>query len=293
MHHNGSLSRRRFVYAALGAASAVPLCAEEPKPQAPGYNTMTDEQEIELGRKAAAEIEKELKLTFIEDRSVRDYASKLLFVISRTSRRPNLPYSVKVVNTDEVNAFALPGGFVYLNRGLMEWARTESELVGVLSHEVGHVVGRHGANSVSRGRAADSLLSEASQILLGDDLPAQVLKQVGGPAAALALLKYSRTQEFEADLLGYYNMQRAGSAPQGMVELFQHFGEARGGGDSLFAILSSHPAPSEREAQIRDEMKRFPFKEGLVRNTDTFRAVQAKLKNMAPAPKPERRSSAN
>jgi predicted Zn-dependent protease len=287
MRHMTSVSRRSFVSTALGIAGVVRARAEEPKPETPAYNRMTDEQEIDFGREAAADIEKELKLQFIEDRAVCEYASALLSSVARTSRRPKLPYSVKLINSKQVNAFALPGGYIYLYRGLMEWARSESELVAVLSHEVGHVVGRHGANAISRATAADSLLSEASRILFGDDLPAKILKQVGGPAALLALLKYSRTQEFEADLLGYYNMQRAGSSPRGMTELFAHFGEDESAADPWLTILSSHPAPSERESQIRTELKKFPPREGLVHNSASFRATQAALKKL-PAARPEK-----
>jgi beta-barrel assembly-enhancing protease len=279
------VSRRSLVSAAFGLAGVFQLKAEEPNPQAPGYNRMTDEQEIELGRKAAGEIEKELKLQFIEDNAVCEYAGKLLESIAKTSRRPKLPYSIKVINGKDINAFALPGGFLYMYRGLMEWARSEQELAAVLGHEVGHVVGRHGANTVARATAADSLLSEASRILLGDELPATILKQIGGPAAFLALLKYSRAQEFEADLLGYYNLQRAEISSQGVLDLFQHFSEGGSALDSWFAVGSSHPAPSERAAQIRQEMAKYPPKTISNPNSDRFRAMQAALKKIPAAPK--------
>ena len=98
-------------------------------------------------------------------------------------------------------------------------------------------------------------------MLLGDDLPARLSKQVGGPVALIALLKYSRTDELQADLLGFYNLQRAGWDPNGMVDLFKHFGER--GVESLMAIIESHPAPADRELQITNELKKFPAKSGL------------------------------
>jgi predicted Zn-dependent protease len=216
-------SRRSFVTAALTLLSAARAAAEEPSVEIPSYNKMTGQQEISLGREIAQGIEKEKNLKFVETRAVRNYVDEVFQKIVKTSRRPHLPYSIKIVDTKEINAFALPGGFVYLNRGLMEWARSESEMVATLSHEVGHVAGHHGANVASRDSTVDSFLTEASEVLFGDDLPAHLLKQAGGPVAFLAIMKYSRTQELEADLLGFYNMQRAGWDPEGMIQLFHHF----------------------------------------------------------------------
>ena len=102
---------------------------------------------------------------------------------------------------------------------------------------------------------ADSLVSEASRILLGDDMPARMLKQVGGPVAFLALMKYSRKAEIEADLLAYYHVQRGGWNPSGMVDLFAHLGERPPNlTDAFGSFASSHPTPAEREAQIKAEM---------------------------------------
>jgi len=255
--------------------------ADEPKIEVPAYNTISDQQEIALGREAAAGIEKEKKLSFVTMPAVQEYVSTLGRKLATTSRRPGIPYSFKVVDTMEVNAFALPGGFVYVNRGLIEWARTESELAAVLGHEIGHVVGRHGANNVSRMSTADSLVSEASRVLLGDDTPARMLKQIGGPVAFLALLKYSRTAELEADLLAYYHVQRGGWNSTGMVDLFAHLGErAPTLADAFGSFASSHPPPSEREAQIKAEMAKFPPKSGLVRSSEAFAAAQAALKQL-------------
>ena len=282
MHH--IYSRRHLIAAALGLSSATRATAEEPKVEIPSYNTMSDADEVALGRTVAEGIEKEKKLTFIEVPAIRDYASRTFSRMVRTCARPGLPYSIKVVDTAEINAFSLPGGFVYLNRGLMEWARSDSEIAAVLGHEVGHVAGRHGANTISRMSMTNSLLSEASRVLFGDDLPARILKQVGGPMAFLALMKYSRTQEFEADLFGFYNMQRSGWSPQGMVELFRHFGEDSSAVDPLFLITSSHPLPADREAQILEELKTAPPRPGLTHDSDGYHAMQAAFKRLPPPP---------
>ena len=258
MNSHSHFSRRNFLAASLGLAGSVRAFADEPRVQIPPYNKLTDEQEIKLGREAAAGIEKEKGLRFVENGAIHGYAEEMFHKIVKTCRRPNLPYSIKIVDTEEINAFALPGGFVYLNRGLMEWVHSESELAATLSHEVGHVAGRHGANAISRATTVDSLLTEASNVFFGGDAAARLLEQVGGPVALLAMLKFSREQELEADLFGFYNMQRAGWNPSGMVELFRRFGEQENILDPLFTITSDHPASFERESQVVTEMRRFP-----------------------------------
>jgi predicted Zn-dependent protease len=282
-----STTRRHALLSLLGLA-ALPLAADEPKPVTPAYNNMTDEQEISLGRECCKEIEKQEKLKIIENSSLQDYVNHVFQKVVKTSRRPHLPYSIKIVDTTQVNAFSLPGGFVYLNRGLMEFAQNEAEMMGVLAHEVGHVVGRHGANNICRERSADSLMSEASRILLGDDTPAQLLKQLGGPVAALALLKYSREQESEADLLGFYNVQRAGWTPEGMITFFKRLDTSPGEMQSVLAFGSDHPASAERAERLRAETRDFPPAGNLALTSDGFRAMQAHLKKMAPVPKPTR-----
>jgi len=178
-----------LVTSLFAVAVVAVLSAQEPRLEVPPYNTMTDDQEIALGREAAAAIEAEQHLTFVEVPAVRTYVSSLVEQLARASQRPRMPYSIKVVDTPDINAFALPGGFLYVNRGLMEWARNESELAAALSHEISHVVGRHGANNISRMLVADSLLFEASRVLTGGETPARLLKQLGGPVAFLAAMK--------------------------------------------------------------------------------------------------------
>lgn len=272
------------VIAALAAASSGPMLAEEPKVVVPRYNTMTDAQEVALGAEVAAAIEKENKLAFVDVPVVQSYLTRLVTRLAAQSRRPELHYTVRVVDTADINAFSLPGGYLYVNRGLIEWARNESELAAVVSHEIGHVVGRHSANKFSRVNTVDSLLSEASRVLLGDDTPARIVRQVGGPVAFLALQKYSRTDELQADLLGYYNLQRAGWSAEGMASLFRHLGEQTSTLDSLTSITQSHPPPADREQQITAEMRAFPPKSGLALDSAEFTAVQGQLRK---PPKPK------
>jgi beta-barrel assembly-enhancing protease len=279
----GSRGRLLVAGAACVLTFALGLGAEEPKVDPPSYNRMTDAEEVALGREASAAYEKDQKLAFVTVPAVQNYVGGLITRIAAQSRRSQLTYSTKVLDTMVVNASAWPGGFVYVNRGIIEWARSESELVGVLSHEIGHVAGRHGANNLARMTSAESLILEASSRLLGTPAPALILKQIGGPVAFMALMKYSRTDELQADLLGFYNMQRAGWNPDGMVELFKHMGDRSSPMDSILSMTQSHPAAADRVSQITNEMKLFPPKGELVRDSAEFKAVQAELKKL---PKP-------
>ncbi len=276
-----------FALGIFCAAVTIGLGAEEPRIETPAYNTITDAQEVELGREVAAGLEKEMNLRFVEAPGVQSYVSRLVAQLAGHSRRSQLTYSVKVVDTADVNAFALPGGFLYVNRGLIEWARSESEVAAVLGHEIGHVVGRHSTNSMARTKTVDTLFFEASRVIFGDDTPARILKQVGGPVAFLATMQFSRTDELQADLLAFYNLQRAGWSPDGMVDLFRHFGENATGLDSLLFLTKSHPAASDREWQVTQEMKRFPPKTGLTRDSAGFKTVQAELRKL-PRPSPSK-----
>jgi beta-barrel assembly-enhancing protease len=256
----------------------------------PDYNQMSDAEEVAFGRAVVEQLETQ-QLNLLDHARIQEYVNGVFQKVVASSRRPNLPYSIKVVDTREINAFALPGGFVFLNRGMLEWVRSESELTAVLSHEVGHVVGRHSANAVTRTAAAGSLVGEASRMLFGDDLPARVLKQIGGPVAVLALLKYSRSEELEADLLGYYNLQRAGWHPSGLVDLFKHLGEGSTALDLLLSITSTHPAPRDRENQIASEMRQFPPVGELVHQSEALAAVQAELRTLPPPRGDRKRTS--
>lgn len=282
---------RRGAFRSALALAAWPLFADEPKPVKPSYNTMSDEDEISLGRDLSKEMEKREKMKFIESRSLHTYADGILQKVAETSRRPNIPYSLKIVDTTAVNACALPGGFVYLNRGLMEWSHNEAEMVSVLAHEIGHVAGHHGANNICREKSADSLISEASRILLGDEAPGKIIEQLGGPVAVLAMLRYDRYQESEADLLGCYNMQRAGWNPESMVTLFKRLSDRAGGFDSILVVTSDHPASSERAERISEELKQYPPPGKLVTSNAAFDSMQAELKKLPPAPKPSQLSA--
>jgi beta-barrel assembly-enhancing protease len=179
-------------------------------------NLISTPQEVEMGRQFAAEVEKQVRL--IPDPIVASYVDSLGQVLARHSRRPELAYRIRVVDTDEVNAFALPGGYLYVNRGLIETAANEAELAGVMGHEIGHVVGKHGARQITKQLGLEVLVGAIG----GGDagLARQVAAEVAGVGANMTLLKYSREAEREADQYAVQEAYDAGIDPAGMATFF-------------------------------------------------------------------------
>jgi predicted Zn-dependent protease len=158
------------------------------------------------------------------------------------------PYRFKVVNDAAINAFALPGGPVYVNRGLIAAADNEAQLAGVLAHEIAHVALRHGTNQASKAAAAQVPLALLGRII-GNDSTGDMLAQLGaGFAVNSILLKYSRTAESQADILGTQILHDAGYDPRAMAQFFQ---KMEGGGVEFF---SNHPSPNNRVARVNQEI---------------------------------------
>jgi len=275
-----ALSRRLF----LGLAGVTAVQAAEPKVSTPQYNTLTDEEEIALGRKFAASLE--ARLPVLEVAPLQQYVNSLVASLGRQSRRPNIPYYARVVNTADVNAVSLPGGRIYVFRGLLEAARNESELMSVLSHEVGHIVARHSANQLMldfRARQVYELVRK--NLELQNTVFEQILERIGGPLVVLARLKYGREQEFEADMLGLYNQVRSMSDPAGAVTFMRRLHLlSGGGGDWMESALSTHPNPAERARRLQAEIEIMDIERSVVRlDTVSFKAMKMGL-NLLPAP---------
>lgn len=288
-----SLSRRRLglVLAAIWASM---VRAAEPKVVVPPYNTVSDKEEVLLGDTFADRLAADLPL--LDDKTVNRYADRIVQLLAKTCRRKEIPYRIQVVNTAEVNAFALPGGRLFLNRGLLEWARNEGELAAVLAHEVGHVVGRHGMNQVMRFAMAKGLYEEPKTAVgLNQTALSQVIDMLGRPAVLLAQLHYSREAEAEADLLGAYNMQRTGWAPRHAETMLKRLGGGRPASPSspaglvqeLFSVLSDHPTSASRAAAIRRELQRTPT-EGADDVLGEFARIQSHCGSLPPSPPPKK-----
>ncbi len=235
---------------ALAAALALQGCAQSP---ATGRNIFTGglspEDEVKLGREQHPEIVGEFGGEY-DDPELRAYVNSLGRLLARTSELPNLDWHFTILDSPIVNAFALPGGYVYMTRGLLALADNEAELAGVLAHEIGHVTARHSAE-----RYGQSVLGTAAALGVGLLLGSEVAAQATSSAAQLAVLSYSRDQEFEADTLGVRYLARTGHDPNAMATFLRRLlghsrYEAQLAGRpeaaDAFDITQTHPRTADR-----------------------------------------------
>jgi predicted Zn-dependent protease len=208
-----------LVAGGLVAALALAGCAQSP---ATGRNIFTGglspEDEVKLGREQHPEIVREFGGEY-DDPQLRAYVESLGRLLAQTSELPNLDWHFTVLDTPVVNAFALPGGYVYVTRGLLALADNEAELAGVLAHEIGHVTARHSAERYGQSvlGSAAALGGSAAALGVGVLLGSQAAAEATSGAAQLAVLSYSRDQEFEADTLGVRYLARTGHDPEAMA----------------------------------------------------------------------------
>jgi predicted Zn-dependent protease len=272
----------------LAVLAGLPLRADEPTPARAFYNTFTDEEEMAMGRKAAEETDKQL--TILVEPLLTAYVNHLGQKVAKESRRSEIQYSFKIVNTDAVNAFSLPGGFVYVNRGLLDFVTSESELAGVLAHEIGHVVAYHSMNDVARRALVDQGIYQLQKAgLVNDQQMADMMKRYGGPMLLFVDRKFSREEESEADMLGMYNAIRAGYDPQGLIGFLAHLSQFIGNPSLVEGLLMNHPLPGERVKALRAELKEHPAPGGLEKDSIGFKAAKLQLKALpAPPPPPKK-----
>ena len=249
-------------------------------------NLLSDAEEIALGREFSKEIEREIKL--YTDPEVVRYVDELGQTLARHSTRSNIPYYIKVVDTDEVNAFALPGGYLYVNRGLISISSTESELAGVIGHEIAHVAARHGAKALTRQLGMEIILGMIS----GRNATGvqRVASQLAGVGGILSMLHYSREAEREADALAVVNLREAGYDPAGVTGFFEKLLEIndREPG-ALASLFATHPPSRERVENTRKQIVALPVVEGLTTDSGRFQRIKARLPALKDNPFEENR----
>lgn len=233
---------------------------------------ISTQDEVAIGREVAAQVEREEQV--LDDPVVNEYLSRLGNRIVAVSDRPNLIYSFKVLASDEINAFAVPGGFIYVYTGLMKELDNEAQLTAVLCHEVAHVVARHSVKKLQQIYGYALLLELAG----GSELSpaARAIADVG---ATLVLQGYSRDNEFEADEYGTLYAYRAGYTPGGMLQLLGKFLEldTRRHG-FIEQLLASHPPTPDRIERVEDEIATFPAgATALPEHASRYAEVRARL----------------
>jgi beta-barrel assembly-enhancing protease len=246
-------TRLRFVVAlAAGLAVSAPAAAQTRIDA--DKNRFSPAQDVELGRRAAAELRRELPI--VRDRQTENYVGRigerLVAAIPGRLRQPQFRYTFQVVDRRDINAFALPGGPIFVNRGMLDAARNDGEVAGVIAHELSHVVLRHATAQATKGQKFQ-LGALAGQILgsvVGGRTGA-IITQGSQIGIGTYFLKYSREYEREADLLGVQIMARAGYDPRDMANMFQTIARRTGNGGPEW--LSDHPNPTNRYAAINRE----------------------------------------
>jgi predicted Zn-dependent protease len=273
-----------LVLSAFAMTAAPVAWAHDPKP---GFNVFSADQEVQLGQQAAADAERQLPV--LNDRSVNNYVNNIVNRLERVAPFRDYPYQARVVNSSDVNAFALPGGFLYINRGLIEAARTEGELAGVIAHEMAHVALRHGTAQVSKAYAAQLGVGALGQILGGNrNRNSQVWNVIGNIGLSTLFLKFSRNAEDEADSLGAKMMAQAGYNPVEMANFFDLLGQQRGN-SRVAQFLSDHPTPANRSQHIRAEARSLGGGSG--RQMGSLPTVQNRLRSMPAARRASLRTS--
>jgi predicted Zn-dependent protease len=229
------------------------------------------EREAAIGRQLAAEVDR--TATIINDPVITEYVNRIAqnLVLHSDSK---VPFIIKVIDSDDVNAFALPGGFLYVNRGLLEAADNEAEVAGVIAHEIAHVAARHGVEQASKAE----LINYASMSLIFLGGWGYIVQQVAGLAVPLTFLKFSRGAEKEADRLGAQYMWAAGYDPNALITFFEKLqAKEKKKPGTLAKVFSTHPMTGDRITEVRELIARFPDRADYQVSSSEFAQVKSRL----------------
>jgi beta-barrel assembly-enhancing protease len=270
-----------IAWIALVAMSVMPLSIFAQTQIKYHSNKYSVQDDVKLGRQAAQEAEAQFPLLRDEavQRYVEDVGRRLVSSIPSQFQHSEFQYYFRVVNARDINAFALPGGPMYVNRGMIEAARTEGEMAGVMAHEISHVALRHGTAQASKGQKYGLLAGIAG--IAGTILGGPGVGQLAQAPFAVYLLKFSREYETEADILGAQIMADAGYDPRDLANMFRTLEQQGGGGGGGF--LSDHPSPSDRYARINREAQMLRVNSDRGDSRD-FARIQERLRGQQRAP---------
>ena len=237
------------------------------------------EKEVRLGRELAAEVDRQAK--FVDDPTITEYVNRVGQNIVLHSDA-KVPFTIKVIDSDEVNAFALPGGFFYVNKGLLLAADNEAELAGVMAHEIAHVAARHAVENQTKGSLLE-YAALAGSIFIGG-IPGMIYQNTAGIGLLGIFMKFSRGAEEEADKLGVQYMYAAGYDPGAMATMFEKLEAKNKKKPGLIArAFASHPAPPDRRQAALNLAARFPEHEEYVISSSEFQRVKGRLLRLSNA----------
>jgi predicted Zn-dependent protease len=281
------LSVRRLRVALLVFAFGIPLILLSPPVIGSGYSTtgslavslISVSDEIAMGRDAQKQVKKSVPV--MSDAALTTYVTQVGKQLTARARGPKYPYGFSIANYRELNAFALPGGPVWINRGILHAAANEAQLAGVLAHEIAHIAQRHAADQITKQLVANGFLGLLGAVLGNDPGAARTAQAGARILAGSYMLKFSRDDEREADVIGSQIMQRAGWDPRGMAEFMETLRREQGRDPgSVEIFLSSHPAPAERAAALR---RTLGTRSSGRRDSAAFRTAKARALRVKPA----------
>lgn len=247
----------------------------------PGFNLFSPEQDIQLGKEAAAQVEKTKPI--VRNARLDAYVNGIGQKLASSPRAGKFPFSFEVISDSSVNAFALPGGPMFIHTQTFLAAQNEAELAGVMAHEMSHVALRHGTHEASKGQAVQ-IISGLAGSVTGQGILGK-LAQVGiGLGANSLLLHYSRSAEAEADYNGAQIMADAGYDPHYLAAFFQQL-ETKGSEGKIAQFLSDHPTPGNRVKAVDDEVKLMP-PHNFISDSPQFHQIQALVRSLPPPPPP-------
>lgn len=269
-----------------GALLAVLLCLIEPGAWArfqphPCKNAFSEQQEITEGQKVAQEVWKQMPV-LPDTNPVSQYVEQLGTKLVKYAPGYKWPYNFHVVNSEDINAFALPGGSIFVNLGTVQAAETEAQLAGVMAHEISHVAQRHSTCNITK-QQTPSLLAGLGQIVAGIALPGAtgaIIQQGIGIGTGLSFLRMSRDAEKQADLMGTDILYDAGYDPRGLPQFFEVIQGKYGEGGAQF--LSDHPNPGNRVGYVNDEIDSLPPKAKYTKTSPEFTRIKKLTAGMKP-----------
>jgi hypothetical protein len=282
----GRTVRRAVALVASLALVLAPVAWADRTHLKPGWNLFSPQQDVQIGQQVSRDAER--KLPMLNDSRVDSYLNNLGRRLAAHAPGERFPYQYKCVNNGAINAFALPGGFIYINRGVIEAADTEAQLAGVMAHETSHVALRHGTNQASKAYAWQVPLGVLGGAL-GSNSVGAVLAQVGaGFAMNSVFLKYSRTDESQADIMGTQILYDSGYDPRAMAQFFEKI-QAQSKGKNPPEFFSDHPSPDRRIERVDEEVDKLGGPPpGYKTDSPEFQQIKRYVKSLPPPPKGSR-----
>jgi len=249
---------------------------------------VSTEQEVQMGQQYSGEIAKTLPL--VNDPKIIAYLTTLGGTLTKVADDRGLQWSFHLVDSKDINAFAVPGGFIYVNRGLVERAENMSQLAGVLGHEIGHVTRRHSVNQIKKKQGAGILVAAGCVVFraCGSEGVADAINVTSG----IAFAKFSRNDESEADAEGVKTVIRAGIDPNGIPEMFEILlKERKERPDAVSTLFASHPLEENRVAESRALIKTYDpaVLRSLKKDDDAFHDFKQMVLALPPPPAPKKK----